>query len=218
MKERLETILPWTLLALGMLISIDNKMNLIVPMAVVVYLFRKRIKVWLDRFSLPVAFIGSGLFFGLMTECFAIWNNLNLPLKERALLNPHPPVDLLLAFFWYGLFVLIWYFLLQKYPYKRMEIYALAGAYGLLFEQKGVFLGLLFSPGFIVPLFIMFVYAVFPILAYMLTEHRFPVRPEKSFLVRYSVAIGMLALHVVLWSFAGNIYYPVLQSFGLLAT
>lgn len=185
-------------------------------MAVLVYIFRTRFMALLNRFSLPVAFIGSGLFFGLLTESFAIWSNLHLPYAERVLLSPYPHIDLILGFFWYGLFVLMWYFLLKKYHYKKIEIYALAGAYGILLEQKGVFLPMLFSPAFIVPLFIMFVYAVFPILAYMLTEHRFPARPQKTFLIRYLLAFALLGTHVLIWNFAGDIYYPILKNLGYL--
>ncbi len=43
---------------------------------------------------LSVSFIGSGLFFGLLTEIFAIVNNLHLPPEQRILLSPVPVLDL----------------------------------------------------------------------------------------------------------------------------
>lgn|GEM_PF-1538582 len=43
---------------------------------------------------LSISFIGSGLFFGLLTEIFAIVNNLHLPPVQRILLSPVPVLDL----------------------------------------------------------------------------------------------------------------------------
>lgn len=198
--------------------GVKTQMNLIIPMVIFVYLLKDKIKNYLIRFSLRTSFIGSGLVFGLLTEVFAIWSNITVPLKERALLNPYPLPDLILAFFWYGLFVVVWYFLLKKYNYTKKEIFLLAGMYGLVFEQKGIFLLNMFTSlgGLIIGLFIMAVYAIFPILAYMITEHRFPVRKNSLFLVRWLVALLALLSHDVIWWVCGLIYYPILQKLGLL--
>lgn len=195
-----------------------RQMGLILPMAIFAYLFKDEIKNYLIRFSLRTSFIGSGLVFGLLTEVFAIWSNITVPLKERALLNPYPLPDLILAFFWYGLFVVVWYFLLKKYNYTKKEIFLFAGMYGLVFEQKGIFLLSMFTSlgGLIIGLFIMAVYAIFPILAYMVTEHRFPVRKNSLFLVRWLVALLALLSHDVIWWVCGLIYYPILQKLGFL--
>lgn len=213
----LKKIFFWLVTILLIGVSLGNQMTFILPMALVTYAFRERLTNFLNRFSLPVAFIGSGLFFGLLTEVFAIWSSLKLPLKERALLSPYPTVDLILGFFWYGLFVLVWYTILKRYHYSKKEILLLCGVYGLIFEQHAKFFFMLFGPGFIVSLFVMFVYAVFPMLAYMLTQQRFSSSQKKApFYIRYPVVLLGLTLQAVVWKIAGVFYYPILQKLGYL--
>jgi uncharacterized membrane protein YvlD (DUF360 family) len=212
----LKKLLFWlvTLALIG--VSLGNQMTFIVPMALIVYAFREKLKQFLNRFSLPVAFISSGLFFGLLTESFAIWSSLKLPLAERALLSPYPSIDLILGFFWYGLFVLLWYTAFKRYHYSKSEIFLVCGIYGLIFEQQGKFFFMLFSPGFIVSLFVMLVYAVFPMLAYMLTQHRFSNQKKAAFYIRYPFVLLLLTVQAIIWKGAGLIYYPILQKFGYL--
>lgn len=191
-------------------------MSLILPFALLIFLFRERIRQILKPLSLPFAFILSGIVVGLLTETFAILSNLDLPYAERALLSPYPGIDLILALFWYGIFVLLWYLLLKRYHYSYLEIFVLGGAYGIIFEQKGVFLPLLMTPQFIIPLFIMAVYSLFPICAYMLTKQKFLLRERKTLLVRYPIAIIALLAHAFTWTLFGLLYYPVLNYFGFL--
>lgn len=204
----------WVLVILSIAISQDNEMSLIIPMGLLTYRFRNVLIKFLDKFSFPVAFIGSGLTFGLLTELFAIWGNLGKPLAQQQLLSPYPHVDLILGFFWYGLFVIVWYFLVKRYKYTFTEIFLLAGLYGLIFELGGEYLKMLLTPQFILPLFIMLVYSLFPMLAYMLTKHRLTSQKTGLRLTKYVITILALATHVAIWHVSGWIYYPILDSFG----
>jgi len=150
--------------ALGLFVFfLESPLSGILPMGIVAYLCKERLKKFFDRFSLPVSFLLEGTFFSLLTETFALLGNLHLPLTKRALLKPYPAVDLILGFFWYGLFTLVWYLLLRKFIYSKKEIFLLAGIYGLIFEQGSVFLAGMFAsvPGFIIGIFIMPVFIVY---------------------------------------------------------
>ena len=207
----------WLLVIITILLSFKSPTTGVLTMGLVVYLLKDKFVVICDHFSLRTAFLGSGIFFGILTELFGILGNLHLPLAQRALLNPYPLADLTLAFFWYGLFMLTWYILLKRYDYSFLGMFIVAGIYGLAFEQGGVFFASMITsiPGFIIGLFVMSVYAFFPMLAYMLTKHRFPERKETSKFIRYPIALLGLTLHILIWKIAGFIYYPILTSLGL---
>ena len=83
--------LLWLLGVLLTLVGISrNPMLLIFPMWIFTYLSREPLRRLVRGVPLSVSFIGFGLFFGLLTEVFAILNNRQLPPEQRILLSPNP--------------------------------------------------------------------------------------------------------------------------------
>jgi hypothetical protein len=92
----MRTYLLW---ALGILLTgvglANNPMLLILPMWIFTYLRRERLRRFIYNTPLSLSFIGFGMFFGFLTEIFAIVNNRHLPPEQRILLSPNPVLDLI---------------------------------------------------------------------------------------------------------------------------
>ena len=203
--------LLWVLLITLVLFSLDSPMGWVFPLWIVVYGFRERLKRVLDRWPRAPAFIVSGLAFGLLTETFAILDNWDVPPDQKILLHPNPFVDLLMGFFYYLLFIVTWYLILRKLNFSKGAVFILSGLFGLAVEQGGAILaGLLANPilGILLAFLVMSVYGIFPMLAYTLTEDRFPER-TKPRLWHYPLALFSL---FVFWAMYGNVIHN-----GLLA-
>src|SRR3989338_8353053 len=96
--------------------------------------------------------------------------------------------------FYYLLLIFTWYILLRKIKYSKKEVFLITGLLGVFTEEGGqVFLRILSSPieGFLYAIIIMFVYGLFPMLAYLLCEERFKNKQRNLFL-RYGFAMGNL--------------------------
>ncbi len=199
----MKRIFLWVLVVILILLSLDSPQGLIFPLGIVVYLFKDKFAVLLGKIPLPVAFMLSGLLFGLMTESFAILENLDAPPEQKILLHPNPAVDLFMGAFYYGMFILAWFLLLRKYSFSKKAVFIISGIFGLFTEQQGAVLdGIVANPllGLIMAFLIMSVYGLFPLLAYMLTEERFNDRQKPT--VRHYV-FAALALFLF-WAIYGN--------------
>ena len=87
-------LLLWLLGLFLTLVGIcKNPMLLIFPMWIFTSLNKERLRRLVQGVSLRVSFIGFGLFFGMLTEVFAIVNNRHLPPEQRILLSPNPVLD-----------------------------------------------------------------------------------------------------------------------------
>lgn len=151
-------------------------MMMVFPMWVIVYLFRDRISGILGNLPLPIAFIGAGVIFGLMTETFAIIDNLSVPHTQRILIDAEPALDLIYGFFYYLMMVTTWYFVLLYHRFSMVEIFLISGLFGIFTEETGaVFLQIFHAPlyGIFYAIIVMFIYGIFPMLALMVTEGRF---------------------------------------------
>jgi hypothetical protein len=151
------------------------------------------------------------LVFGLLTETFAIVNNLSLPPEKRILLSPHPVLDLFYGLFYYLLLIVTWRFLIARYTYSKVEVFAITGLLGVMTEETGaVFVRIFTMPvmGFLYAVLVAFVYGIFPMLAYMVAEDRLPARSEPRRARRF-VAAG-LALFAQ-WVVFGLLVLPVLK-------
>lgn len=178
-------------------------MLLIYPMLLVGYLLRRQFAVLVRRLPLPAAFISLGLLFGLLTETFAVLDNLAKPVGTRILLNQNPTLDLLEGVLYYGLFILAWYLLLRAYAFSKTQVFVLSGIFGILSEQAGaIALGSFTHPltGILLALVVASVYGIFPFLAYLITEDRFAPRPRPG--VR-GLVWSVLAFFLF-WATAGN--------------
>ncbi len=206
-KTILLVLLGTVLVAVGL----GSPMVLIFPMWIFAYLLKDRIAGLLERLPLPVSFIGAGLLFGLLTEIFAIINNLSLPPEQRVLLNPDPAVDLFYGFFYYLFFIGAWYVLLRGINYSTKEIFLISGIIGIFVEETGaVFLRIFSEPmtGLLYAILILFVYGIFPMLALMVNEKKFKSK-EIGALKRYLVALVALFIQ---WAIYGLIVLPVLKA------
>jgi hypothetical protein len=172
----------WILGIILLVLGYWEPMTMIFPLWILVYLLRGPLIDIADRIQPYTAFLAFGILFGLLIEIFAILENLDKPLDERALFNPHPWIDLVLALYYYPLLILTWMLLLKKINYSKKEVFIITGLYGIVVEQMGVIVAIVISNpfGFIIGLFVVCVHGVFPMLALMLTEHRMPKERKET--------------------------------------
>lgn len=187
-----------------------TRMILIFPFYILLYFLRTPLQNLLRRLPYALAFLLTGLFCGLITEIFAILDNLKLPPEQRVLLNPDPGKDLVLAFFWYGLFTATWLGLLRKIRFNGLSIFLIAGGFGLLTEQNGLYLFEFFKSPLhpVLSAFIMAVYSFFILAAYFLTIARFPRERKNPQAKHYLLAAAALFLF---WAVYGNTIYKLIR-------
>jgi len=158
-----------------------------------------------------VSFIGSGVFFGLLTEVFAIVNNRSLPPEKRVLLSPDPVLDLIYGLFYYALLIATWYFLVKAFTYSKAEVFVITGIYGIFTEEVGqVFLRIFSVPviGLLYAVIVSFVYGIFPMLAYMVSEEKLGEKKRANVAIRVLIAAPVLFLE---WVAYGLVVLPVLK-------
>ena len=189
----------------------SNTMLLIFPMWIVAELNRDRLHRLVRNVPLSVAFVGSGLFFGLLTEVFAVLNNLHLPPEKRILISPDPVLDLTYGIVYYAMLVGTWYVLVRGFTYSRPEVFVLSGIYGIMTEEGGqVFLRIFQTPivGLLYALVVSFVYGIFPMLACMVSEEKLAYRRRSNLFVRLAVAPLALFLE---WAVYGLLVLPTMK-------
>jgi hypothetical protein len=186
-------------------------MLLIFPMWIFTYLNREPLRRMVRGMPLSASFIGSGLCFGLLTEVFAIVNNLHLPPEQRILLSPVPVLDLVYGIFYYLMLIVTWFALIKALTYSKSEVFVITGIYGLLTEEVGqVFLRIFTVPviGLLYALIVSFVYGIFPMLAYMVSEEKIGSARRLNLVARFLIA--GLALFVE-WAVYGLFVLPGLK-------
>ncbi len=184
----------------------------IIPIGILAYLYKEQLRLFLGKYSLPVAFIGCGILFGLLTEFTAILEHIATSAGQKTLLHPNPVVGLVMGFFYYGTFTLTWYLLLSKRMFSKKAIFFLSGTFGLVIEHGGVMLGnMLFHPlsGMFPGLLLMAIYGIFPLIAYFLNEARFPER-HKPLVREYLLVIFCL---LFAWAVYENTFHKALLFF-----
>ena len=81
-------------------------------------------------------------FIGILTECLAIWNNINLTADQiteaNRLFSADPLTDIILGLGFYVPLAVVWFFLLKKYNYQTKEAFTTMGISGILFEGEGL--------------------------------------------------------------------------------
>jgi hypothetical protein len=200
---------------LGLLLTVvglsDNTMLLIFPMWIFTWLGRAPLRRLTEKTSLGVAFIGYGVFFGMLTEIFAIANNRNLPPEQRILLSPDPILDLVYGIFYYFMLIVTWYLLIRLFVYSKKEVFFLMAIYGIMTEEVGQVFVRIFTQPVIGPLYaisVSFVYGIFPLLAYLLVEDKLPQERRSNIVVRSVVAAIALFLE---WAIYGLFVLPTLK-------
>jgi hypothetical protein len=72
---------------------------------------------------------------GLITELFAILNNLSKPPEERILFHPDPVINIVLAISYYFPVALFAAIILHKYKMIEINVFLIGGFYGICTEQ-----------------------------------------------------------------------------------
>lgn len=198
-------------------ISFDSPTGFIYAVGIVVYLLRNPLRRVFSFIPHPFGFIGLGIFFGLLTEGFAILDNLKRLPENRILIDADPMRDLFFGFFFYGFFILTWYVLLKRWRFSVWQVFALSGIFGILTEQFNpavggpvILLQAIMNPllGIPMALLIASVYGTFPSIAYLLTKEKFSNERRK---IRYQTYCIVLVSFFVQWAIYGNIVLPFLK-------
>ena len=186
-------------------------MLLIFPMWIFTYLNREALRRLVRGMPLSVSFIGFGLLYGVLTEIFAIVNNRHLPPEQRILLSPVPVLDLVYGIFYYLMLIVTWFVLIKALTYSKSEVFVITGIYGIFTEEVGqVFLRIFTVPviGLLYALIVSFVYGIFPLLAYMLSEEKITITRRQNFFVRFMIAAVALFVE---WAVYGLFVLPALK-------
>ncbi|MDQ5962911.1 MAG: hypothetical protein QG653_718 [Patescibacteria group bacterium] len=202
------TILTLLLVA-TLIVGVNSPMLFIASLVIVIYLGRPVFIKLTARLSYQKTFLLYGLLFGLLTEFFAILDNLHLLKEERILLHPEPVIDLVFGIFYYGLFIVAWLLLLRRYDFSKKTIFISSGIFGILSEQGGaIVLGIIASPllGTLLAFLVMSVYGVFPTLAYYLASAKFPERQKPNYPQYLLIPITFF----IFWAVYGNIFHKLL--------
>ena len=193
------------------IIALESPQGMIFPMWITIYLLKGNLIKILDKISLPIVFIGAWTIFWLLTELFAVIENVDVEYGERILMSQNLVTDMLLAPAFYTLFIVYIYLLVKKYKFTQKSIFIMSGTYWILAENWGaIFLSIFINPIIGIPMsfIIMSVYAVFPLLIYMLTEHRFKsVRPKPWF----KTYILLIPIFFSFWAIFWNITLPIFK-------
>ncbi len=189
------------------LLSFKNAQGIIFPVAILVMILKDRIKYFFTRFSAGISFIGLGICMGLLTEFFAIISNSNLPNNQKILLHPDPYIDLLIGLFYYSFIIITWFLILRRYSFNKKTVFILSGLIGVLTEQSGsIFLEIFLNPisGIPMAIIIACIYAIFPTIAYTISEEQFPKTRIYPKYHHYILAMFMLFIQ---WAIFGNVVY-----------
>jgi hypothetical protein len=202
----------WSLALLLIVLAISGKNTMlsIFPMWIVTHLNREHFRRLVRGVPFSVSFIGFGMLFGLLTEVFAVLNNLSLPPEKRILLSPNPVLDLVYGVFYYFLLIATWYILIRAFTYSKTEVFVITGIYGIFTEEVGqVFLRIFTVPvvGLLYAIIVSFVYGIFPMLAYMVGEEKLG-RRRANVVVRFLVAAPVLFVE---WAVYGLFVLPTLK-------
>lgn len=213
----MKTGLNVLLLIVFLVIGVKSPTGLTYAMGIAVYLFRNPLKQLFLRIPQSIGFIGSGIVFGLLTECFAILDNLKRLPQDRILIDANPFRDLCFGFFYYGLFIVVWYYLLRRSRFSVWQVFLISGLFGILTEQFNpaaggptILLSAIFNPLFGIPVAILIacVYGIFPASAYLLTENRFGMERGRATWRAAGIALGILLIQ---WAIYGNLLLPLLK-------
>ncbi len=119
-------------------------------------------------------------------------------------------LDLIYGLFYYALLIATWYALIRAFTYSKPEVFIITGIYGIFTEEVGqVFMRVFTVPliGLLYAIIVSFVYGIFPMLAYMLSEERLAAK-KANVVVRFLVAAPALFVE---WAAYGLFILPALK-------
>jgi len=98
-----------------------------------------------------------------------------------------------------------WYALIKTFTNSKREVFVNTGVYGILSEEVGqLFLRIFTVPvlGLLYALIVSFVYGIFPMLAYMVSEEKIRTTKRLNLLVRFLIAaVALFVEWAVYWLF-----------------
>lgn len=176
MDRKKSTILLMVLIGLFPLIAGRVTSLLIVSVFVLVWLLapylHKLPKLWLPLWA---RYTGVGLLFSILTEYFVF--------KEHfEVFHSNIAMDIFLALGIYGSLMLIWYFLLKRFQFTLVQMFTMAGVWGVVFEQNG---RVLLSLNLLGYLFIFLVYGSVMCIPFVFYRHEFEEFSRQSSKSRY---------------------------------
>lgn len=196
--------------------AITFPMALIFPLWIFVSLYREPLK----RVFRGEArkFLVAGVVFGMLTEVFAVLDNIGQPIsvREVTLLHPQAGPDLVIAFFYYLSLIVMWFFLLRKVALPPAAVLIIGGLFGVIVEQEGIILTALFEQGFVgllMAAFVFFVHGLYPMLAYQLTFENFSPERKPARWWHWPLGFASMWAGAILFMILGGGVYFV---FGLL--
>lgn len=204
-------LLFWGAVAGSLWLLRHGPMGWIFPMAAVVHRVRNPLRSFFQSWPTGLAFWITGWTAGLLIESFAILANRGKPPMERVLMHPDPLTDLVFGAFYYGLFMGVWWILLRRWAFSKPQVFLVSGLFGWITEQGGdIVIGVFAQPllGVLMGILVMSVYGIFPALALLLTENRWPPRAPPGSRAFAAAGAGFFAF----WAFYGLVVHR-----GLLA-
>jgi hypothetical protein len=208
--------LALALLGIGLVLTFvlgnSGPMTLIYPLWIATYLFRDKLEQIFAKFPGATGFIVAGVAYGMIIEVFVIMDNWHIPPEKQVLFDANPVKDLTFGIFYYAFVILSWYALLRKITFSPRALFLITGLYGLVAEESGqVVMRMLQQPfpGIVYAIFVMIVYGMFPMLALMVTEKRFPPERKKNHLGWSILALAILFLQLAIY---GNTIFPWLKN------
>ena len=112
--------------------------------------------------------------------------------------------------FYYSLLIATWYVLIRGFTYSKKEVFLLTGIYGIFTEEMGqVFVRIFTVPvtGLLYAIIVSFVYGIFPMLAYMVSEEKLGAQ-KSNVIIRFLVAAPVLFVE---WAVYGLYVLPALK-------
>ena len=110
--------------------------------------------------------------------------------------------------------IVTWYVLITAFTYSKSEVFVITGIYGIMTEEVGqVFLRIFRVPiiGLLYAIIVSFVYGIFPMLAYMVSEEKLVAPKRGNLLIRFLAAAVALFLE---WAIYGLFVLPALKRGG----
>jgi len=184
-------IFPITLIILALfpiMASIDGQFTLLIfSIFVLMWLLRPILKPVIKKITLPLFFklLLLGIIFAIITE-YLVFLDAGIGITgESGLFSQNLLFNLILAMGIYVSLIIVWYFLLKKYKFNLVQVFLLAGIWGVVIEQD---FAVLLSFNLLAYLYIFAVYGSFVSIPFMLTRDDFDKIKRKENKVKYVVA------------------------------
>lgn len=167
---------------------------------VVVYFLKTPLSRFVANLPWPVSFKFAllTLFFSLGFLEFLSWyGNYHKCSPNPPLLHPQLGADMILAFAFYGGWVISWLLIVRFFNFSLLEVFITQGIYGVVIEQNGAILlqGLAtFPAGLILWIYVFLAYSSPLAIAYLLAENQIKKKGKSNMVIKYLIVLALLYL------------------------